>query len=277
MGKKGKNEVDDFEEPSFDEDDEKRITEEFNKSMDEYNNYQIKRKKEIVREKLQLTAKEKIISKLLEENIRMKLKLNKEMPEENLNDYMKELYLENKGLRDEMIKIEDAKNPIHYFITMRPLDTMVLFDEFKKVVKKLFSKVWMKDYVFVIEQTGMNEDELGKGYHLHAIIKRDDKKPSQFMREVKNTLKDIGDIDNAGFLNIQGIYNNENGLRNRMNYILGEKESDELNNKELKQKMDVIFRQKKYIMDYYFSGEFYSPYILEVLKCPSKNTAKNLP
>lgn len=277
MGKKGKNEVDDFEEPSYDEDDEKRIRDEFNKSMEEYEKSELRRSKERAREKLQLNAKEKIISKLLEENIRMKLKLNKEMPEGNLNDYMKELYLENKGLRDEMIKIEDAKNPIHYFITMRPLDTMVLFDEFKKVVKKLFSKVWMKDYVFVIEQTGMNEDELGKGYHLHAIIKRDDKKPSQFMREVKNTLKDIGDIDNAGFLNIQGIYNNENGLRNRMNYILGEKESDELNNKELKQKMDIIFRQKKYIMDYYFSGEFYSPYILEVLGCPSKNTAKNLP
>lgn len=277
MGKKGKNEVDDYEEPSYDEDDEKRIEDEFNKSMELWEKSELKRSKERIREKLQLTAKEKIISRLLEENIRMKLKLNKELPEGNLNEYMVELYNENKGLRDEMIKNEDAKNPIHYFLTMRPLESMVLFDEFKRVIKKLFSKIWMKDYVFVIEQTGMIEDELGKGFHLHAIIKRNDKKPSQFMREVKNTLKDIGDIDNPGFLNIQGIYNNENGLRNRMNYILGEKESDEFTNKDIKQNMDVIFRQKRNIMDYYFSGEFYSPYILEVLKCPSKNIAKNLP
>lgn len=254
---------DDYEEIIYYEDDEKKATEEFNKSMELWEQSQIKRNKEKAREKLEEMAQNKIISKLIEQNIEMKLKLNKEMPDTNLYNYMKELYIENKGLRDELFKNEDAKNPIHYFLTMRP-HPLITYEEFIRVVKDIFKKKWLKDYVYVIEQSGINEDECGNGFHLHAIIKRHDKRPSEFIREIKSTVSKLGDVD-KGLLDIEGIYNNENGLRNRMNYILGSKKSNEVNNKELKQNMDIIFRQKKELKDYYFFGEFFSPYITEVL------------
>lgn len=256
----------DYEEPSIDEEEEKRNREEYNKAMALWEESDKKRKEIMEIYNLETEVLKKLISKKKESIYNMKMTLGLLNENNRYEKILKELYEEENTLRKEMIKVEDSKSPLHYFITIRPKENTIKLEEFLKIVRRIFVKKWIKNYVYVIEQTGINEDELGKGIHIHMIIERNDKKPHELIREIKNTVKTIGEVDNHNFLDIKGIYNNENDLRNRLNYILGDKKSTEGNQKDLKQKMDIIFRQKAGIEPYYFFGEFFSPYIIEVLE-----------
>lgn len=142
---------------------------------------------------------------------------------------------------------KQVKQYTHLFITVNPPPTLKL-DIFINTINKTLSKNWIDGYVYVLEQRGENEEELGKGFHSHMLIKlTHHKKQSEINREIKNTWKKILDIDNYHILNIKFIDNDEQ-LR-KQKYILGVK-SEEI--KHLKQKMDIIWRLNNSIKPYYF-------------------------
>lgn len=217
----------------------------------------------IIRER-KLKCRNNILERLQTELMMNKLKLNELEDEE-----MQKLYNEVKESRDKLIKQNDnKKQPDFYWITMRPKEELVEFKIFMDVVKQIFKKVWMKDFFYVLEQSSPDLDGMGKGYHLHALVKRNNMKNSDVLREIKRTAGKIGDVDdtsNRGFLKIDGIYD-DIGLRNRFKYIYDVKESTEENQKEEKQKIDKIWRNRLKLENYYFNGEFFSKYILEYSK-----------
>ena len=170
---------------------------------------------------------------------------------------------EGKLANDKLIKIYegykknlDQKFGNVLFITVNPRPDVDL-ETFHKSIRKYVSKCWIDNYIYVLEQRGTNETELGKGFHSHLLIyKTDNKKSHEIIRETKNTFKNVCSVDNPSILNIQNC--KEADIEKRKNYMLGVKSTDHDPSKQEKQRMDIIWRQNKQIEKYYIkhSGNF---------------------
>lgn len=136
------------------------------------------------------------------------------------------------------------------FITVNPQPLITLKD-FQKNIDKMLQKKWLTQYVYVLEQRGTCEEELGKGFHLHMIImKPEGKSQAHCIREIASTFKKQCDTSNYHCYNTKWI--NEEEYKRKLEYILGTKESTEENNKQLKQEYDKIWREKCQIQPFYF-------------------------
>jgi hypothetical protein len=131
-----------------------------------------------------------------------------------------------------------------YFLTINPRPDITL-KEFMKTILKAMTKVWIKYYIFVIEQRGENEDELGKGFHTHIIFNKGIKH-CKVVTEMANTFKKMCDTSNFHLFNLKNI-GDEEKIR-KIEYITGTKK-DEV--KHLKQQMDIIYRKKENLKSYY--------------------------
>lgn len=113
-------------------------------------------------------------------------------------------------------------------------------------IKKIDKKTWIKRKLYVIEQRGENEQELGKGTHLHFLLEKGDYRFSHVKREFGAAFVRMGDPSNPGFLDIKMV--KEKDIPNWQNYITQRKKDP---SKWIKQDMDKLFRQKYNIPDYY--------------------------
>ena len=135
------------------------------------------------------------------------------------------------------------------FITINPRPD-VLLEEFMKAMNKFKSKVWIEDYIYVYEQRGITEEESGKGFHAHFLLwKPDNKKSHEVVRETKNTFKNICSIDNPSILNIKNCKDED--IEKRKNYMLGHKNADIDPSKQVKQEIDLIWRNRNNIENCY--------------------------
>ena len=135
------------------------------------------------------------------------------------------------------------------FITINPRPD-VLLEEFMKAMNKFKSKVWIEDYIYVYEQRGITEEESGKGFHAHFLLwKPDNKKSHEVIRETKNTFKNICSIDNPSILNIKNCKDED--IEKRKNYMLGHKNADIDPSKQVKQEIDLIWRNRNNIENCY--------------------------
>lgn len=163
-----------------------------------------------------------------------------------------EIQKEIQELRNSLGEKVDTLSKPYIWLCVNPSQTLTLC-EFKKMIDKMVTKKWLTSYVYVLEQRGMTEEELGKGFHLHAIIKKpDDKKPSHCIRELSNTFKKACDVSNFHFFQTKFI--DEAEKERKLEYILGQKEYTDENRKDLKQIMDKVWRQKFNIQPYFFSN-----------------------
>lgn len=142
------------------------------------------------------------------------------------------------------IKEQTARehNNSHLFITINPKPSTKLDNFIKKVVK--FINRNFCDYASaVIEQRGVSEDELGKGFHAHIAMKRNvNYRPSDIIKGAKNTFKDCCDVKKPELLNVK--IHGEDFHKDKMEYINGVKTGL---GKDKKQEMDIIFRKKNNI------------------------------
>lgn len=135
------------------------------------------------------------------------------------------------------------------FITVNPRSDVSL-KIFKDTLVKATSKSWITNYIYVIEQRGETEDELGKGMHAHILLFKGKKKLSELVREMGNTFKKLLDVSNSSLLNIQGCKDDD--VDKRLNYMLGKKQDE---NKHLKQEMDILYRQLNALEHHYGKWE----------------------
>ena len=204
---------------------------------------------------------QEIYLKSLEKNIAQKIKsqaLRQFLKEEYINYYRKlkregqfdERIPEIKQLREEEEDNEKLVQKSRYlFITINTKEDVPLY-KLLELMKKLSSKVWIKKYLYVIEQRGETPEQAGLKPHAHILIDRDGKKYSQIIREFKSTIGDLVDTENKSCFNIKPC--KEEHLKNRQNYMLNDKKDED---KRLKQDMDKIFREKFTIKHYY--GELF--------------------
>lgn len=131
-----------------------------------------------------------------------------------------------------------------YFLTVNPKPDITL-KEFMKTIQKALVKKWITYYIFVIEQRGETENELGKGFHTHIIFNKGIKH-CKIVKEMSNTFKNMCDVSNFHLFNIKNIGDEEKARK--IEYITGTKADDA---KHLKQQMDIIFRKKENLKSYY--------------------------
>lgn len=131
-----------------------------------------------------------------------------------------------------------------YFLTVNPRPDIQLRD-FIKAINKSLSKKWITYFIFVIEQRGECEAEIGKGFHTHIIFNKGIKH-CKVVQEMSNTFKKMCDVSNFHLFNLKSI--GEEEKKRKIEYILGVKADDD---KHLKQSMDIIFRKKENLKSYY--------------------------
>ena len=150
------------------------------------------------------------------------------------------------------------------WLTLRP--EKILINDFKKLNTKLLSKKWITNYLYVYEQTGKTEEEIGKGLHCHYLIYKGVKKQSDCIREIQNTVKnyiDVYDQNSWRWCNIKFIP--AKFKNTKINYMLGKKRNTPLHNdKEIKQYYDRVFRDQYGLEEYYKSEEFTIPENIEL-------------
>ena len=140
---------------------------------------------------------------------------------------------------------------LYAFITISPKSNTTL-DEFKKLVEKWVNRSIFTEYLYVFEQRGVSEDEIGKGFHAHALVKRNlNYKPSKIKELTKNSFKNVCNVQNPACLNIKWI--SSNYVLDKQGYLLGEK-SDE--GKPEKQDIDKVWRLQKGLQPFYKSSTF---------------------
>jgi len=135
-----------------------------------------------------------------------------------------------------------------YFLTINPAPDKRLPD-FIKAINKALSKRWITYYIYVIEQRGESEAELGKGFHTHIIFNKGIKN-CKVIKEMANSFRHMCDTSNFHLFNLKNIGDEEK--RRKIEYITGMKADEE---KHLKQQMDIIFRQREKLKSYYTTEE----------------------
>lgn len=160
--------------------------------------------------------------------------------------------IENLGLTTKVKKRDIRNKYTHIFLTINPPPSMSLMDFHNNIEKTLTKggnlKLWIKGYLYVLEQRGENIEELGKGFHTHILIELSGhKKKSEIDRELKNLWKNHLDADNYHIFNIKYIDYDEQ-LR-KQSYMLGLKSDTQ---KHLKQKHDILWRDNNSLNKYYY-------------------------
>lgn len=173
--------------------------------------------------------------------------LKMEYETESLGEKYKELKKYEKVLAEkkkEMTAVEH--NNQFCFITISPKESISL-DDFKKTVEKAVARNMFTSYLYVYEQRGKNTDEKGKGFHAHILTRRNlNYKPSKVANNLKNTFKNLTNVNNPQLLNIQHI--GADFAKDKVEYITSVK-TDE--GKDVKQEVDVIWREAEGLLPFY--------------------------
>lgn len=137
------------------------------------------------------------------------------------------------------------------FITISPKEDYE-FSKFYDKVKKFVERNMFLQYRYVLEQRGVKDEDAGKGFHAHILVKRNlDYKPSKIALNSKNTFKDVCNVNNPKILNIQHI--GEEFAKDKDEYMTGVKTGE---GKDEKQAIDIIWRKANNIESVY-GGEFF--------------------
>lgn len=152
------------------------------------------------------------------------------------------------------LKVQTAEkhNNNYMWITINPKPSVAL-GEFRKVITRILTKTCFADVLACYEQRAVSKEDLGKGFHVHILVKRNlNYKPIKLKQNIKNSCKKIvGNINADYSINLQTI--GTEFAKDKKQYILGEKygKDDEGNLKKDKQSMDDIWRKQEGINAYY--------------------------
>jgi len=169
---------------------------------------------------------------------------NKLIMEENVEEILPLFRQIKKDIND----VQDNTNYI--FLNVNPAPNHSLLS-FQQLIEKSLKKKWIKSYMYVLEQRGENQEELGKGFHTHMIIEKDDTKQyTQAIKEMGRTFSKVCDTSNYHLFNGSKIKDID--MDKRRNYIIGRKADP---SKWLKQDMDIPWRNENFLKSYYGNYE----------------------
>lgn len=144
---------------------------------------------------------------------------------------------------DEKIILTDCM-----FVTYNPRPDVSLKIAHKQV-QDFIQKQKITKYIYVIEQRGTEESNIGH-YHFHILHFHKYDRISHYKRETQSSFKKTCMVSNWACLNIKPCLL-ELDIQKRLEYMLGDKKDIDGLHKQEKQKIDKIFRQKYMLKDYY--------------------------
>lgn len=77
-----------------------------------------------------------------------------------------------------------------YFITVRPDESLIDFEGFYAIVNKFIQRKCIDEFTLSFEQKGIEDNELGKGFHMHIVVKPRDgswRSKGEVLRDTKST------------------------------------------------------------------------------------------
>lgn len=166
------------------------------------------------------------------------------------NQFLKEKYEYLKKLRAK------TSNAHYAMISIRPqIDQK--FDDFERFIHRVVKKCWLKDNcLWVFEQKGESEAEMGKGLHCHILFTLHGIKHGSKQKSKKQCLDELLTmIENEDWILPQGIHIQTYPQKDKEkvhNYLLGKKAPEE---KEKSQEFDAIYREKNNIKKSYGLSE----------------------
>lgn len=160
-----------------------------------------------------------------------------------LNPFCSDLLDERNSLREEQAK---RLGTLWLWITVSP-NPSVKFLDFKKKIDQTANRKMFSNFYYTFEQRASTIQELGKGFHSHMLLKRDMKyKQNKVIKNLKNSFKNITNTDNHQIFNFHWCP--EEYLTDKIEYMSGTKTGKD---KDKKQLMDIVFRQKNNLKEYY--------------------------
>lgn len=118
-----------------------------------------------------------------------------------------------------------------------------------KAVKDFLDKKNITNYIYVIEQRGISEQNMGD-FHFHILHYHKYDRASHYKRETQSSFNKTCFSKKWNCLNMKPC-RTEQDVTNRLNYILGEKKDIDGLNKHAKQQTDKVFREKYMLKPYY--------------------------
>jgi len=137
------------------------------------------------------------------------------------------------------------------FITVNSRDGAYLQQIMNRINKWVCRKAVLSA-MWSFEQRSRNEEELGKGIHVHMLMRNGWQQRSQFDKNIKSTFGGICDVNNPAILNYKVV--KQEHITNRINYLTGDKKLT--GEKAEMMKMDKLWRQKEGMKPYYNSDNW---------------------
>lgn len=149
--------------------------------------------------------------------------------------------------REELRQRQASKmGTLWLWLTISPKND-IDFETFRDKISTFAQRKMFDDHIYVFEQRGKTVETAGEGFHAHLLLKRNMKyKQNKIISNSKNTFKKITNVENHDIFNFHWCP--EEYLNDKMEYILGTKTGKE---KDIKQEIDIVFRQKKNLKEYY--------------------------
>lgn len=142
-----------------------------------------------------------------------------------------------------------------YWITVNPKPD-IQFMDFRKTVDKQLERKFVKSYVMAYEQRASEENgkPLGSGFHCHILMERTDDSPppSKIQKYIRAGFKKVCNSDNQNVLYWKNCP--RQFVEDKINYFIDKNKDDDHIDKQNKQKLDVVWREKENLESIYFSG-----------------------
>lgn len=145
--------------------------------------------------------------------------------------------------KNDMLKLTDVM-----FLTYNPKKDIPL-KKGLQAVNTFLAKQKIKNYIYVVEQRGLTEEDMGD-YHIHILHTHTYDRASHYKRETQSTFNKTCLVAKWQCLNFQPCYSDQD-VKKRLNYILGQKQDHDGLNKTQKQEIDKLYRKKYFLKDYY--------------------------
>lgn len=156
---------------------------------------------------------------------------------------------------EEVMGVEQ-KQPSAYFISIRPDDTKVSFDEFRQKTLEFVTRKCFVSYALSFEQKGVLPSELGKGFHCHIVAKMNQRSKGEVLRDLKSTWRTWIQDDRLA-PNCIDVKVTKNPEQLVQSYLIDYKSDDE--HKIATKSMDDLWRTHEGIEPLYTSDRLSSP------------------
>lgn len=132
-----------------------------------------------------------------------------------------------------------------YFITIRPDDKRISFNDFNAKVIEYLSRKCFLSYTCSYEQKGTSDETLGKGFHCHIVATMRQKSKGEVLRDTLSSFKPWIDEGIIASNCIQVCITN-NGPQLIQSYLIDYESED--NHKVITKEWDVKWRQENNIL-----------------------------